>query len=298
MGNSEDARLAVARLRRFLRARWEEGDQHLFTAKAPPPKPPAARTPASPPAPARQPAPLPRTISTPTMATAPSPARRTQPQPAAKSVNRHPSGILNPHDSDQGRSLLSFYERIKDCTKCPLAKGRNKFVFGSGNPKAEVVFVGEGPGEQEDKQGLPFVGPAGHLLDRLLEAIGIPRDDVFIANVVKCRPPNNRSPQLEEIEECEPYLFEQIKIIRPKVVVALGTYAAQTLLKTTKSIGQLRGRWYKLHDTDFLATYHPAAALRTGEYKKVIERDLVLLKQHLSKLHSDPPADRHASPMP
>jgi len=199
---------------------------------------------------------------------------------------RHESGIIQPGHSDRGKALLAQYDRIHTCQKCPLGKTRIKFVFGTGNPEADVVFVGEAPGEQEDNQGLPFVGPAGLLLTRLIEAAGIPRQSVFIANVLKCRPPGNRPPEPAEIEQCEPYLVEQIKLIHPKVVVALGKYASQTLLKSDKSIGQLRGQWYKWHGSDLFSTYHPSAGLRSGDYKKVIEDDLKILKARLDTIRS------------
>lgn len=275
MGNPDDAdpkRRAITTLRRFLRARWEEGDPALFVARGPAVK---RAAPAGPPSPARPPS----------VAQPPSPAYGGAPAPVAV-AGRHASGIFHPERSERGQALLAQYERIHTCLRCPLGRTRTKFVFGTGNPDADVVFVGEAPGEQEDRQGLPFVGPAGQLLNRLIEAAGIPRDTVFIANVLKCRPPNNRPPEPEEIAQCEPYLVEQIKLINPKVVVALGKYASQTLLKTDKSIGQIRGKWYTWHGSDLFATYHPSAGLRSSDYKKTIEDDLVLLKAHLDKVRS------------
>jgi DNA polymerase len=199
-------------------------------------------------------------------------------------VERHGSGILNPARSEKGRELLKLWERIRACDKCSgLCKGRQNFVFGTGNPEARVVFVGEAPGEQEDKQGLPFVGPAGRLLNDLLVGIGLQRDDVFICNVIKCRPPQNRKPELEEIENCEMHLFEQLRIMSPPILVALGTFAAQSLLQTMQPIGRLRGRWLRWKDADLLATYHPSAGLRAGSFKKTIEEDFQLLKARLAK---------------
>lgn len=287
MTDTDEIREAVAKLRQFLRSRWEGKDERLFltgeTAKPPraaaPPRSgnasPARAEPAKAPLAARPPSPIhPRPEAAPA---ATAPATRTG------APGRHPSGILDPESSEKGRALLALHDRIKDCRRCPLGKTRISFVFGTGSPVAPVIFVGEAPGEQEDKQGLPFVGPAGQLLTRMLEAIGISRNDVFIGNVLKCRPPNNRTPQPEEVEECGPHLFEQIGIIRPKVVVALGAPAAQTLLKTSSTIGKLRGRWFKLGDADFFATYHPSAGLRAGDYKKIIEKDLQTLKDYLTR---------------
>lgn len=235
--DSNDRRRALDLARQFLRARWEEGDPQLFLVPAKPRNVThAPRVAGAEPAPPRSEARASRVS-----ATGPAPVT-----PGAPVPGRHESGIIQPGQSDRGKALLAQYERIHTCQKCPLGKTRIKFVFGTGNPEADVVFVGEAPGEQEDNQGLPFVGPAGHLLTRLIEAAGIPRQSVFIANVLKCRPPGNRPPEPAEIEQCEPYLVEQIKLIHPKVVVALGKYASQTLLKSDKSIGQLRGQWYKI----------------------------------------------------
>jgi len=191
-------------------------------------------------------------------------------------------------NSARGSELVAFYEKIKACEDCPLARTRKSFVFGCGNPEASIMFVGEAPGEQEDKQGLPFVGPAGHLLDRLLEGVGIRRDDVFIANVLKCRPPGNRKPADDEIAACDPHLAGQVKIVAPKFLVALGTFAAQSILRSTRPIGQIRGRWYRIGESDFLATYHPSAGLRAGDFKRVIEADLKLLKEKLDKTRANP----------
>jgi len=267
---------ARSTLRRFLRARWEDGDPRLFTVAMKP----SARKPGVAPVPGRPPV-----AAQPTAPASAIPGATAPVTPDA--AGRHASGIFRPEQSDRGKALLAQYDRIHTCLKCPLGKTRTKFVFGTGNPDAQVVFVGEAPGEQEDKQGLPFVGPAGHLLTRMIEAAGIPRDTVFIANVLKCRPPNNRPPEPAEIEQCEPYLVEQIRLINPRVVVALGKYASQTLLKTEQSIGQLRGKWYTWHGSDLFATYHPSAGLRSGDYKKTIEDDLKLLKARLDTL---PPA--------
>lgn len=213
----------------------------------------------------------------------PRPGRETGKSRSVPQPVRHPSGILSPDESQRGAALVTLYNRVKDCRRCPLGTGRINFVFGTGNPAAKIVFAGEAPGEQEDKQGLPFVGPAGQLLTKMLGAVGIVRDDVFICNVLKCRPPQNRPPADEEIELCLPYLFEQIEIISPKIVVALGRFAAQSLLQTQKPIGQLRGRIYRLGQSDLIATYHPSAILRNASNRPILEGDLKKVRELLEK---------------
>lgn len=269
MSPEEGSRKTVERLRRFLRARWESGDSGFFMKRTS-----RRRTPAVP-APTRP-------STTPMTPAAAAPPEAAKPKATAK-PSRHPSGILIPGESQKGAALLALYNRIKDCRRCSLGGGRMNFVFGTGNPQADIVFAGEAPGEQEDKQGLPFVGPAGQLLTRMLEAVGIMRDDVFICNVLKCRPPQNRPPADEEIELCVPYLFEQIEIISPKIVVALGRFAAQSLLQTQKPIGQLRGRVYRLGQSDLIATYHPSAILRNASNRPILEGDLKKVRELLEK---------------
>lgn len=158
--------------------------------------------------------------------------------------------------------LWKFREKIKDCVQCPLGHTRTKFVFGDGNPEADIMFVGEAPGVEEDRTGIPFVGRAGQLLNKILSHIKVKREDVFIANILKCRPPSNRDPQPTEIQECIPYLHKQIEIIQPKILVALGRVAAQNLLNTTSSLKQLRNRLWQYRGFDMIITYHPAAILR------------------------------------
>ena len=157
-------------------------------------------------------------------------------------------------------------EVIGACTRCKLHRGRSQLVFGTGNAAAELVFVGEGPGAEEDRQGVPFVGRAGHLLTRMIEAMGRQRDDVYICTVVKCRPPNDRDPEPEEVEACQPFLQAQLAIVRPRVIVALGRYAAQTLLRTKTPLTQLRGTWQSYDllgmGIDVMPTYHPSFLLR------------------------------------
>ena len=164
--------------------------------------------------------------------------------------------------------LDSFKKLICTCKKCPLGETRQNFVFGVGNPKADIVFVGEAPGEQEDQQGVPFVGRAGKLLDKILEAIELTRDDVYICNVLKCRPPKNRDPHPSEVEKCEPYLISQLQYIKPKLIVALGRISACTILKTKESLKNLRKKTFNYAGIDLMVTYHPAALLRNPNFKR------------------------------
>ncbi len=157
---------------------------------------------------------------------------------------------------------------ICNCTKCELHRGRNKFVFGVGNPKADVMLIGEGPGAEEDKQGEPFVGRAGQLLNDILKAIKFAREEVYIANVVKCRPPGNRVPFPEEMNECMPYLLKQIELIKPKLILCLGLVAANALLGKKDSLGKLRGKIFEFNNIKVMVTYHPAALLRNPNFKK------------------------------
>jgi uracil-DNA glycosylase len=171
-------------------------------------------------------------------------------------------------------TLLKIREDIGDCTRCKLHKGRNKIVFGDGNPKARLVFIGEGPGAEEDKTGLPFVGRAGKLLTQMIEAMGLQRGDVYIANVVKCRPPENRAPEPDEVATCSPFLLRQVDVIQPKVIVCLGAVAAKTLLQTTRGISQFRGEWLDWRGYKLMATYHPAYLLRNPPAKSEVWKDL------------------------
>jgi uracil-DNA glycosylase len=172
-------------------------------------------------------------------------------------------------------ALREIREDIGDCVRCKLhGLGRTQIVFGVGNPSADLMFVGEAPGADEDIQGEPFVGRAGQLLTRIIEAIGLKREDVYIANVLKCRPPGNRNPEPDEVEQCEPFLLRQIDVIRPKVIVALGKFAAQCLLRTNDPITRLRGREYKFRDAILMPTYHPAYLLRTPSAKREVWEDM------------------------
>ncbi len=171
-------------------------------------------------------------------------------------------------------SLLRIRTDLGECTRCKLHKTRNKIVFGDGSPQADLVFVGEGPGHDEDVQGLPFVGRAGKLLTQMIEAMGLQRKDVYICNVVKCRPPENRLPEKDEVTPCSPFLQRQLDAINPKVIVALGACAAQTLLETTRGISQFRGQWLEFRGRKLMATYHPAYLLRNPSAKSEVWKDL------------------------
>jgi len=177
-------------------------------------------------------------------------------------------------DRVDGDTLELVRENLGECTRCRLHKQRNKIVFGVGNPRAELVFVGEGPGHDEDVQGLPFVGRAGKLLTQMIEAMGLQREDVYICNVVKCRPPENRKPEDDEVATCSPYLYRQLDVIAPKAIVCLGGVAAQTLLKTKDPISRFRGNWFDFRNSKLLATYHPAYLLRNPNAKGEVWKDL------------------------
>lgn len=179
-------------------------------------------------------------------------------------------------------TLESVREELGDCRRCKLHEQRTNIVFGVGNPKARLVFVGEGPGEDEDLQGEPFVGRAGQLLTKMIEAMGLKRGDAYICNVVKCRPPGNRPPQPDEILTCRPFLEKQIDTIKPEIIVALGTHAAQTLLNTPEKISALRGRFHGYRNNILLMpTFHPSYLLRSPEKKKEVWEDM---KTVLAKL--------------
>jgi DNA polymerase len=173
-----------------------------------------------------------------------------------------------------GETLRNVREDLGECTRCKLHKTRNKIVFGDGSAKAQLVFVGEGPGADEDAQGLPFVGRAGKLLTQMIEAMGLRRNDVYICNVVKCRPPGNRQPEPDEVQKCSPFLFRQLDVLQPKVIVCLGATAAQTLLQTNRSISHFRGQWMDFRGYKMLATYHPAYLLRNPAAKGEVWKDL------------------------
>jgi DNA polymerase len=186
-------------------------------------------------------------------------------------------------------SLSALRAHIGDCTRCKLHRmGRKQVVFGVGNPNARLMFVGEGPGADEDQQGEPFVGKAGQLLTKIIEAIGLKRSDVYIANVIKCRPPNNRNPEPDEIATCQPFLFAQLDLIKPKVVVALGTFAAHALLGSDAPISRLRGRVQNFRGgAKLIPTFHPAFLLRTPERKRDVWEDMKKVRALLDSTETD-----------
>ena len=185
--------------------------------------------------------------------------------------------------SEKIEALSKLEEQVRKCTQCDLCKNRTNVVFGVGNPDADLMFVGEAPGYYEDKQGEPFVGKAGQLLTKIIESIGMKRGDVYIANILKCRPPDNRNPNANEIVMCSPHLIRQIEIMRPKIICALGTFAAQTLLDTKETIGRLRGEFFEYQSTKFLATYHPAYLLRNPSDKKKVWDDIKKVRDFLQE---------------
>ena len=183
--------------------------------------------------------------------------------------------------AERAAALQLIREDIGDCTRCALHKGRNKIVFGDGDPNARLMFVGEGPGADEDAQGLPFVGKAGQLLNNMIAAMGLKREEVYIANVVKCRPPGNRTPEPEEGATCSPFLFRQIDVVRPQVLVALGATAATYLLGQRQPLAGLRGRVHAVRGTQLIVTYHPAYLLRDPRQKKEAWADLQIAMREL-----------------
>jgi uracil-DNA glycosylase len=185
-------------------------------------------------------------------------------------------------------ALRALREHIGDCTRCKLGGlGRRQVVFGVGNPQADLMFVGEAPGADEDAQGEPFVGRAGQLLTKIIEAIGLKREDVYIANVIKCRPPGNRNPEPDEVATCEPFLLRQIDIVRPRVIVALGTHAAHALLKVDTPISRLRGRVHLFRDAQLVPTFHPAFLLRSPERKRDVWEDMKRVRALLDGADTD-----------
>lgn len=226
----------------------------------------------------------------------PRPASTTRPPPRSAAPRAVPlvrveTNYADPVAAERARHFrLLDDEQVKTCRKCVLCEGRTQTVFGQGSPIARVVFVGEGPGFEEDKQGLAFVGPAGQMLTRMIIAMGLTRDDVYICNTVKCRPPNNRTPLADEILACLPYLQEQLRTIHPEVIVALGAPAAKTLLNTAEAISKLRGRWYEYYPSGstgvgpaipMMPTFHPAYLLRNEAEKGKAWADIQLVMKRL-----------------
>jgi uracil-DNA glycosylase len=230
----------------------------------------------------------PAPISSPPLAAAARPAAvvpKRAPDPAPAPPVVHPlsePSLFESADRIEGDTL----ERIRvditpNCTRCKLHKARTQIVFGVGNPKAQLVFVGEGPGRDEDEQGEPFVGRAGKLLTQMIEAMSLRREDVYICNVVKCRPPENRLPEKDEIATCSPFLFRQLGVIDPKVICCLGACSAQTLLETNQGISRFRGEWFDYRGAKLIATYHPAYLLRNPAAKSEVWKDLQKVMAYL-----------------
>jgi uracil-DNA glycosylase family 4 len=189
---------------------------------------------------------------------------------------------FEPQITDPSSALRLIREDIGDCTRCRLHKqGRKQIVFGVGNPRAELMFIGEAPGADEDEKGEPFVGRAGQLLNNMIKAMGLSREAIYIANIIKCRPPGNRTPERDECETCSPFLMRQIEAIGPKAIVALGAVAAKTLLAVNAPMSELRGRWYDFRGTKLAVTYHPAFLLRDPRQKKEAWKDLQMVMQEL-----------------
>jgi DNA polymerase len=211
------------------------------------------------------------------------------PEPRVMETPAAPAGLTVAGENDElfdseimrHASLSSIATAVEQCTRCPLYKTANKGVPGEGDPRARLVCVGEAPGASEDETGLPFVGAAGQLLTKILLAVDLKREDVFITNVVKHRPPGNRNPMPNEIEACSPYLIRQLELIQPKVIVAFGTFAAQTLLNTKTPIGKLRGEVHRYHGIPLVVTYHPAALLRNPSWKRPTWEDVQLARRIL-----------------
>ncbi|WP_439329052.1 uracil-DNA glycosylase [Corallococcus carmarthensis] len=234
----------------------------LAAATPPPAAPPRAPMAAS--RPLSSDAPAPRA------APAPSPGMLLDVPRSAPRYNGALPGVVE----GERPTLDQVRRELGDCRRCKLCTGRKNIVFGSGNPRADLVFVGEGPGENEDIQGVPFVGAAGDLLTKMIGAMGFTRNDVYIANVVKCRPPGNRNPEPDEIAACEPFLRSQLLAIQPKVIVALGKFAAQTLLRDTTPITRMRGQWREYEGIQLMPTFHPAYLLRNSAEKRKAWEDL------------------------
>lgn len=202
---------------------------------------------------------------------------------------RPPAERTRPAGATQGRKIpetpaekIAFLRNyLRDCRRCPLHQGRTNVVFGEGDPEATLMFIGEAPGFHEDQQGKPFVGKSGDLLTNMIRAMGYERDEVYIANIIKCRPPENRNPAPDEILKCSPYIKKQIEVVAPRVIVTLGKFAANTLLDSDASLGTMRGRWHSFQEIPVMPTYHPAYLLRSPEHKREAWADLQMVMQRL-----------------
>lgn len=206
-----------------------------------------------------------------------------EPAPASPEPTAPASDAPVPGAEERAAALAALAREAEACEKCRLWRGRTTVVFGTGDPDADLMFIGEGPGAEEDRQGLPFVGAAGQLLDKIIQAIGLERGQVYIANIVKCRPPGNRDPQADEAAACRPYLERQIQLVRPKVIVALGRVAAQALLGNDLPLGRMRGRWSSVQGVPTMVTYHPAALLRNRHWKRPTWEDMQAVRDRLAE---------------
>lgn len=207
--------------------------------------------------------------------------------PSESRSRAHPeaaSSVTSTNPEERKVCLAELEIESRDCTLCDLSRGRQKVVFGSGDPDADLMFIGEGPGAEEDRQGVPFVGRAGELLTKIIQAIGLERDQVYIANIVKCRPPGNRDPQPEEVAACRRYLEQQIDLIEPKVIVLLGRVAAQTLLGNDLTLGRMRNQWHRVREVEARVTYHPAALLRNSSFKRPTWEDMQAVRDRLAEV--------------
>jgi DNA polymerase len=209
-------------------------------------------------------------------------ARSPLSSPAVEQKAKPTSHAATESAEQRRKTLAALAIQAQGCRECALCETRQNVVFGSGNPDADLMFIGEGPGANEDRQGQPFVGAAGELLTKIIQAIGSDRDQVYIANIVKCRPPGNRDPQPDEIRACRAYLSRQIELVQPRVLVALGRVAAQTLLEKDTAVGRLRGRWWSVSGIDTMVTYHPAALLRNASLKRPLWEDMQKVRDFLA----------------
>ena len=227
---------------------------------------------------------LPRRAADRAAAVAPEPAPSRAPRMPSSAPAVTPAATPSTGEPADARAekLRVVASEAESCERCRLAGGRRTVVFGSGNPDADLMFIGEGPGAEEDKQGLPFVGPAGQLLTKIIGAIGLLREQVYIANVVKCRPPGNRDPQPDEVAACRAFLAEQVRLVQPRVIVALGRIAGQTLLGNELPVGRLRGSWHRVFDVPLRVTYHPAALLRNEALKRPTWEDMQIVRDRLA----------------
>ncbi|MGE3537626.1 MAG: uracil-DNA glycosylase [Candidatus Tectimicrobiota bacterium] len=203
------------------------------------------------------------------------------PPKEAATVSPQPPPVPTETSPSPAVRLAQLAAEVRHCSQCRLHTGRTQVVFGTGDPLARLVFVGEAPGREEDRQGEPFVGPAGQLLNRIIAAIGLTREQVYILNVVKCRPPNNRNPEADEIAACWPILERQLACLQPEIICALGTFAAQTLLRTDEKISRLRGRLHPFGALQLMPTYHPAFLLRNPQYKRAVWEDMQIIQRTL-----------------